>query len=225
MPAEQYPADWDERRKKVYQRDGYECQSCGAQGGQAGDTELHAHHETPISEGGSHDLDNLVTLCKGCHNDQHDHDITADSDDSATVNRLDAWFTKWARIVFLPGLYAAGTALIISKVTEMGWPATIGGHILVALVGIAIGWYFPKKVVWGYGINIGIGVAWIAFGEPSIEAVVDGLLAASDYSGMLAVVSVGYFLFFLTIPLFTVLAVRLGLHQIVPFSKRSLFGQ
>jgi len=43
MPAEQYPDDWDERRRDVYPRDDYECQLSNAQGGQAGDTELHAH--------------------------------------------------------------------------------------------------------------------------------------------------------------------------------------
>ncbi|MCW8173419.1 HNH endonuclease [Natrialba swarupiae] len=33
----------------------------------------------PISRGGSHDLTNLVTLCRRCHNTQHDHDITRSS--------------------------------------------------------------------------------------------------------------------------------------------------
>jgi hypothetical protein len=74
-----YPDDWDYRRRSVYQRDGYECQECGAEGGPKGDNELHAHHRTPISEGGGHELDNLETLCKSCHNDQHDHDIGVDS--------------------------------------------------------------------------------------------------------------------------------------------------
>lgn len=70
-----YPADWDQRRKTVYQRDGYTCQRCGAGGGPNGNHELHAHHITPISAGGSHQLDNLLTLCRNCHNAVHNHTV------------------------------------------------------------------------------------------------------------------------------------------------------
>lgn len=66
-----YPSDWDQRRKTVYQRDGYLCQRCGVGGGPNGNHELHAHHIVPISEGGSHNLDNLLTLCRPCHNAIH----------------------------------------------------------------------------------------------------------------------------------------------------------
>ena len=62
-----YPDDWDERRSRVYERDGYACQNCGVQGGPYGAAELHADHITPISKGGSHRLDNLQTLCRTCH--------------------------------------------------------------------------------------------------------------------------------------------------------------
>jgi hypothetical protein len=61
-----YPEDWDERRRQVLERDGYACQRCGAT-----DRSLHVHHVTPISEGGSHDLTNLETLCERCHADEH----------------------------------------------------------------------------------------------------------------------------------------------------------
>ena len=80
-PTERYPADWDERRQQVYERDNYTCQSCGATGGSDGLHELHADHITPLSQGGSHDLANLQTLCRGCH----DRKTTAD-----TGQRLDA---------------------------------------------------------------------------------------------------------------------------------------
>ncbi|OTF07708.1 HNH endonuclease [Halorubrum sp. SD612] len=89
MAASSYPDDWDERRRKVYSRDNYTCQQCGARGGSSGDTELHAHHLTPRSEGGSDSLDNLQTLCVNCHNSQHKHDITRDTtqnDQQDTVN-------------------------------------------------------------------------------------------------------------------------------------------
>jgi hypothetical protein len=67
----EYPPDWNSRRKEVYRRDNYRCQNCGAKGGRIGNAELHAHHITPKSEGGSHSLLNLKTLCKDCHNDIH----------------------------------------------------------------------------------------------------------------------------------------------------------
>lgn len=65
-----YPDDWDQRRRDVYRRDDHTCQNCGAEG-----TELHAHHIQPVSEGGSHDAENLTTLCADCHAEAHDADI------------------------------------------------------------------------------------------------------------------------------------------------------
>jgi hypothetical protein len=62
-----YPDDWDSRRRRVYDRDGYECQNCGRNGGPIGNAELHAHHIVPISKGGTHKQSNLITLCSGCH--------------------------------------------------------------------------------------------------------------------------------------------------------------
>jgi len=61
-PFEDYPDNWDGVRKRVYRRDNWECQGCGATG-----VELHAHHKIPRSVGGSDEPDNLITLCKGCH--------------------------------------------------------------------------------------------------------------------------------------------------------------
>lgn len=61
-----YPDDWDERRKKVLKRDGYNCQRCGTS-----DAVLQVHHLTPISEGGGHELSNLETVCRSCHAAEH----------------------------------------------------------------------------------------------------------------------------------------------------------
>lgn len=66
-----YPSDWNTRRKRVYKRDGYTCQNCGRKGGPRGDHELHAHHNVPKSKGGTHKLSNLTTLCKNCHDAIH----------------------------------------------------------------------------------------------------------------------------------------------------------
>ena len=65
------PSNWDSLRKKVYQRDNHKCQHCGRRGGSYGDSELHAHHIVPLNKGGSDDLSNLTTLCKGCHDSIH----------------------------------------------------------------------------------------------------------------------------------------------------------
>ena len=62
-----YPDDWNVRRRQVYQRDRYKCGNCQSEGGPYGDTELHAHHIVPKSEGGSDGFGNLITLCADCH--------------------------------------------------------------------------------------------------------------------------------------------------------------
>jgi 5-methylcytosine-specific restriction endonuclease McrA len=63
---ERYPDNWDEIRKRVYERDSYTCQQCGAT-----NTELHAHHKQPIADGGEHEIDNLQTVCCDCHEELH----------------------------------------------------------------------------------------------------------------------------------------------------------
>lgn len=86
-----YPPDWDERRRRVYRRDNYTCQDCGARGGRDGNTELHAHHVVPRSRGGGDHLDNLETLCLRCHNAAHNHDIrpNASSESQQTTAALE----------------------------------------------------------------------------------------------------------------------------------------
>lgn len=78
--AGEYPADWDDRRRRVYKRDDYTCQACGRRGGPYGDVELHADHVIPKSEGGSHDESNLQTLCRRCHDQKtrREHGIGLD---------------------------------------------------------------------------------------------------------------------------------------------------
>ena len=49
-------------RRLVFRRDLARCQLCGAEGGM-----LEVDHIVPISEGGTNDLTNLRTLCRGCH--------------------------------------------------------------------------------------------------------------------------------------------------------------
>ena len=48
----------------VIERDGYKCSMCGSS-----DTELFIQHVIPLSEGGSNDPDNLITVCENCRSD------------------------------------------------------------------------------------------------------------------------------------------------------------
>jgi hypothetical protein len=75
---------WDLKRKKTLERDGFECQICGKQGGPKGDRELHVDHIEPKFEGGTDELENLRILCASCHDQRHGavrYDFT-DSPDS-----------------------------------------------------------------------------------------------------------------------------------------------
>ena len=85
-----YPADWDTRRRRVYRRDDYTCANCGVKGGgdhDAESVELHAHHIVPISKGGSHEVSNLKTLCRRCHNAIHRKNVYAATDTGPVSGR------------------------------------------------------------------------------------------------------------------------------------------
>ncbi|WP_168216071.1 HNH endonuclease [Halorussus marinus] len=73
MRHSNYPSDWQKRRARVFKRDGYECQNCEYQAPTDSNSPsgLHAHHQTKISEGGGHGVDNLITLCQECHIEVH----------------------------------------------------------------------------------------------------------------------------------------------------------
>ncbi len=68
FPKESYPENWDNLRKAIYRRDKWRCQKCGIK-----NVQLHAHHQVPLSMGGSNDMENLTTLCRDCHIDNHPH--------------------------------------------------------------------------------------------------------------------------------------------------------
>lgn len=55
----------DEQRNRIHKRDGYRCVLCG------NSHNLCLHHRKKVSEGGTNDDDNLVTLCYPCHAKQH----------------------------------------------------------------------------------------------------------------------------------------------------------
>ncbi len=51
-------------RFKVFSRDGFVCQYCGAHPPAA---ILHVDHLHPVSKGGKNDIDNLITACEACN--------------------------------------------------------------------------------------------------------------------------------------------------------------
>ncbi|MCV3212787.1 HNH endonuclease [Plectonema radiosum NIES-515] len=62
-----------EVRKYVFQRDKYQCQSCGKGNDE---TDLTIDHIIPLAHGGQNDISNLQTLCFPCNlqkTDKTDH--------------------------------------------------------------------------------------------------------------------------------------------------------
>jgi 5-methylcytosine-specific restriction protein A len=62
-----------EVRKYVFQRDKYQCQSCGKANDE---TNLTIDHIIPLARGGQNDISNLQTLCFTCNlqkTDKTDH--------------------------------------------------------------------------------------------------------------------------------------------------------
>ena len=57
---------WKKRVEQVMERDGHKCRMCGKSEGLAD-----VHHIIKRSQGGGDDMDNLILLCRECHNKQH----------------------------------------------------------------------------------------------------------------------------------------------------------
>lgn len=76
-----YPQNWDFKRFKLKDLDGFECNLCGAS--ERDGALLHAHHIVFRSNSGTNSYRNLVTLCFQCHQAQHDHPISAAGGEAA----------------------------------------------------------------------------------------------------------------------------------------------
>jgi len=55
------PKNYSILRTRVLERDSWRCQECGSMGG------LEVHHIKPRGRLGHDVMDNLITLCVGCH--------------------------------------------------------------------------------------------------------------------------------------------------------------
>ena len=68
QPKQPAPSrSWTTTRKRVLQRDGFQCQICGDAEPLPFDGALFVHHIILRSRGGTDDLENLITLCDLCH--------------------------------------------------------------------------------------------------------------------------------------------------------------
>lgn len=58
--------NWYEQRRKTRERDNYTCQHCSKTEQEIA-KHLHVHHILPRGDGGTNELDNLISLCHSCH--------------------------------------------------------------------------------------------------------------------------------------------------------------
>jgi 5-methylcytosine-specific restriction endonuclease McrA len=54
--------DWASIRSAVFERDDFTCQYCGDRAGR-----LECDHRVPVCRGGTNELTNLATACRGCN--------------------------------------------------------------------------------------------------------------------------------------------------------------
>jgi len=84
-----------ETRKHVYRRDGYRCALCDST------QYIQIHHAVPRGQGGTNNVQNLITLCMDCHALAHGTDLrgwgaTREDVDQAIVEYLaDLYAPDW----------------------------------------------------------------------------------------------------------------------------------
>lgn len=59
-------------RFKILKRDNYTCVKCGQSPAKNNAVELEIDHITPVSKGGTNDIENLQTLCRNCNQGKKD---------------------------------------------------------------------------------------------------------------------------------------------------------
>lgn len=74
MPYKEYllTPEWQARRLRILERDGYRCQLCNAT-----NTTFNVHHKTYARRGNEDDTD-LITLCQDCHSIFHENSRLAE---------------------------------------------------------------------------------------------------------------------------------------------------
>ena len=93
MSAGHHTKAWPRLRRRVLTRDRHTCQDCRRQGL----ARVEVHHIRHLADGGSDELENLVTLCggpEGCHRARH-----------ATTGRRGDTREAWATLLYKDMLY------------------------------------------------------------------------------------------------------------------------
>lgn len=98
---DQYPPDWEWRRRFVFLRDHCICQGHGCSAKSNLGANLDCHHIRPISEFGPeekgiHALSNLVTLCSICHASQHPGNMMMSGRATKSWTRVQKWLPRSA---------------------------------------------------------------------------------------------------------------------------------
>lgn len=65
-PSVGYRRSWEKVAQRIRRRDGFKCMECGAT-----DTTLDVHHIIYLSNYGTNRQNNLITLCRTCHEAEH----------------------------------------------------------------------------------------------------------------------------------------------------------
>ena len=60
-------------RMEILKRDNFRCRACGRSPNDYVDVELHVHHIIPFGKGGITEKENLITICKTCHDGLYPH--------------------------------------------------------------------------------------------------------------------------------------------------------
>jgi hypothetical protein len=75
-----YPADWEERRERHIEIYGSRCEQCKST------SVIQLHHIKPLKKGGGHKTDNLLILCRDCHQNKHKHSFEKTINKENTLN-------------------------------------------------------------------------------------------------------------------------------------------
>lgn len=166
-----YPDDWDRRRKRVLERDHYQCIACGATGGPRGETELHVDHVRPKARGGGHGLDNLQTLCRRCHDEKHGFAVGEDSETEPPVG-LVARFRRACRstavavALGVTQVVAAWALAVASTTTVAGLALTVVAGPVVVCATLGADWR-PGRLP-GFAVGVAVAVAVLHAGDGAL---------------------------------------------------------
>lgn len=62
---------WEDVRQKVFEKYGHKCVRCGSI------EQIEVHHKIPLKDGGTNDIDNLIPICRSCHQNVHNRKFDA----------------------------------------------------------------------------------------------------------------------------------------------------